>query len=61
MFRHTLWRLLERHQVWHAVPSAVLSYVGNSMQAVGEATFELINDLEGQRPDPGLCAPCARA
>ncbi len=45
--RHTLWRFLERGQMGHAVPSAVLNSVGNSARAIGEATFELIIDLEG--------------
>ena len=52
--RHTLWRFLERGHMGHAVPSAVLSSVGESVRAIGEATFELIIDLEGLRPDPAL-------
>ena len=52
--RHTLWRFLERGHVGLAVPSAVLSSVGGSVQAIEEATFEIILDLEGLRPDPAL-------
>ena len=52
--RHTLWRFLERGHTGRAVPSAVLSSVGESTRAIGEATFELIIDLEGLRPDPAL-------
>ena len=52
--RHTLWRFLERDQMGHAVPSAVLSSFGGSVGAIKEATFELIIDLEGLRPDPSL-------
>ena len=52
--RHTLWRFLERGHLGRAVPSAVLSSVGGSVQAIEEATFELIIDLEGLRPDPAL-------
>ena len=52
--RHTLWRFLERGHPGRAVPSAVLSSVGNSVQAIEAATFEIIIDLEGLRPDPAL-------
>ena len=52
--RHTLWRFLERGQAGRAVPSAVLSSVGGSTGAIKEATFEIIIDLEGLRPDPAL-------
>ena len=52
--RHTLWRFLERGHMGHVVPSAVLNNVGESARAIGEATFELIIDLEGLRPDPAL-------
>ena len=52
--RHTLWRFLERGHLGHAVPSAVLNFVGESVRAIGEATFELMIDLEGLRPDPAL-------
>ena len=52
--RHTLWRFLEQGQVGRAVPAAVLSSVGGSVGAIKEATFELIIDLEGLRPDPAL-------
>ena len=52
--RHTLWRFLERGKVGRAVPSAVLSSVGGSTGAIKAATFELIIDLEGLRPDPAL-------
>ena len=52
--RHTLWRFLERGHLGHAVPSAVLSKVGEGAGAIGEATFELMIDLEGLRPDPAL-------
>ncbi len=52
--RHTLWRFLERGHMGHAVPVAVLNSVGESARAIGEATFELIIDLEGLRPDPAL-------
>ena len=38
----------------HAVPAAVLSSVGESARAIGEATFEIMIDLEGLRPDPAL-------
>ena len=37
--RHTLWRFLERDQMGHAVPSAVLSSVGKSVRAIEAATF----------------------
>ena len=52
--RHTLWRFLERDQMGRAVPSAVLSSVGKSVRAIAAATYEIIIDLEGLRPDPAL-------
>ena len=52
--RHTLWRFLERGHMGRAVPSAVLSAVGGSVGAIKAATFEIIIDLEGLRPDPAL-------
>ena len=52
--RHTLWRFLERGHAGRAVPSAVLSSVGKSVKAIQAATFEIIIDLEGLRPDPAL-------
>ncbi len=52
--RHTLWRFLERGHTGRAVPSAVLSSVGKSVRAIEAATFEIIIDLEGLRPDPAL-------
>ena len=52
--RHTLWRFLERDHAGRAVPSAVLSSVGKSAQAIEAATFEIIIDMEGLRPDPAL-------
>ena len=52
--RHTLWRFLERGHTGRTVPSAVLGSVGGSVQAIEAATFELIIDLEGLRPDPAL-------
>ena len=52
--RHTLWRFLERGQLGRAVPSAVLSSVGGSVRAIEAATFAIIIDLEGLRPDPAL-------
>ena len=52
--RHTLWRFLERGHVGRAVPSAVISSVGGSVEAIKAATFEIIIDLEGLRPDPAL-------
>ena len=52
--RHTLWRFLERGHTGRAVPSAVVNNVGNSVQAIEAATFEIIIDLEGLRPDPAL-------
>ena len=52
--RHTLWRFLERGQLGRAVPSAVVNKVGNSIRAIEAATFEIIIDLEGLRPDPAL-------
>ena len=52
--RHTLWRFLERGHMGRAVPSAVLSSVGGSVRAIEAATFEIIIDLEGLRPDPAL-------
>ena len=52
--RHTLWRFLERGHGGRAVTSAVLNAVGGSVTAVEAATFEIIIDLEGLRPDPAL-------
>ena len=52
--RHTLWRFLERGHAGRAVPSAVLNKVGNNKAALEAATFEIIIDLEGLRPDPAL-------
>ena len=52
--RHTLWRFLERGHAGRAVPSAVLSSVGGSVRAIEAATYEIIIDLEGLRPDPAL-------
>ena len=52
--RHTLWRFLERGHLGHAVPSAVLNKVGGNVQTIEAATFEIIIDLEGLRPDPAL-------
>ena len=52
--RHTLWRFLERGHLGRAVPSVVLNKVGGSVQAIEAATFEIIIDLEGLRPDPAL-------
>ena len=52
--RHTLWRFLERGEMGRAVPSAVLSSVGNRVQAIEAATLEIIIDVEGLRPDPAL-------
>ena len=52
--RHTLWRFLERGEMGRAVPAAVLSSVGGSIRAIEAATFEIIIDLEGLRPDPAL-------
>ena len=52
--RHTLWRFLERGHTGRSVPSAVLNSVGGSVRAIEEATFEIIIDLEGLRPDPAL-------
>ena len=52
--RHTLWRFLERGHVGRAVPSAVLNAVGGNIAALEAATLEIIIDLEGLRPDPGL-------
>ena len=52
--RHTLWRFLERGHAGRAVPSAVLSSVGGSVGAIKAATFEIIIDLEGLRPNPAL-------
>ncbi len=54
MSRHTLWRFIERGQMGRAVPSAVLSKVGGSVRAIEAATFEIIIDIEGLRPDPAL-------
>ena len=55
--RHTLWRFLERGHAGRAVPSAVLSSVGKSAQAIEAAGLEIIIDLEGLRPDPALRSP----
>ena len=52
--RHTLWRFLEQGHMGRAVPSAVLRSLGKSIQAIEAATFEIIIDLEGLRPDPAL-------
>ena len=52
--RHTLWRFLERGHKGRSVPSAVVNRVRNSVRAIEAATFELIIDLEGLRPDPAL-------
>ena len=52
--RHTLWRFLEQGHLGRAVPSAVLTSVGGSVREIEAATFELIIDLEGLRPDPAL-------
>ncbi len=52
--RHTLWRFLERGHTGRSVPQAVLSKVGNNVKAIQAATFEIIIDLEGLRPDPAL-------
>ena len=52
--RHTLWRFLERGHLGRSVPSAVLSSVGGSVEAIKAASFEIIIDLEGLRPDPAL-------
>ena len=52
--RHTLWRFLERGHAGRAVPAAVVSSVGESVRAIEAATFEIIIDLEGLRPDPAL-------
>ena len=52
--RHTLWRFLERGEMGRAVPSAVVNKVGNSVRAIEAATFEIIVDLEGLRPDPAF-------
>ncbi len=52
--RHTLWRFLERGHMGRALPSAVLTSVGGSVREIEAATFELIIDLEGLRPDPAL-------
>ena len=52
--RHTLWRFLEQGHMGRAVPSAVLNSVGGSVRAIEAATYEIIIDLEGLRPDPAL-------
>ena len=52
--RHTLWRFLEQGHTGRAVPSAVLSSVGGSVRKIEAATYEVIIDLEGLRPDPAL-------
>ena len=54
MSRHTLWRFLEKGHLRRAVPSAVLSSVGGSVREIEAATFEVIIDLEGLRPDSAL-------
>ena len=54
MSRHTLWRFLEQGHTGRAVPFAVVNKVGSGVRAIEEATFELIIDLEGLRPDPAL-------
>ena len=59
--RHTLWRFLERGHSGRAVPSAVLSSVGKSAQAIEAARLEIIIDLEGLRPDPALRVICVSA
>ena len=51
--RHTLWRFLERGHPGRAVPSAVQNAVGGNVAAIEAATFELLIDLEGLRPDVG--------
>ena len=38
--------------------AAVLGSVGGSVAAIKAATFEIIIDLEGLRPDPGLRPLC---
>lgn len=58
--RHTLWRFLERDQMGYAVPSAVLSSVGNSVLAIETATLEIIIDMKGLRTDPAQRPLCAR-
>ena len=52
--RHTLWRFLERGHMGRAVPSAVLNAVGGNRATLEAATYEVIIDLEGLRPDPVL-------
>ena len=52
--RHTLWRFLERGHTGRSVPSAVVNKVSNSVRAIEAATFEIMIDLEGLRPDPAL-------
>ena len=52
--RHTLWRFLERGHTGRSLPSAVLNSVGGSVRAIEAATYEIIIDLEGLRPDPAL-------
>ena len=52
--RHTLWRFLEKGEMGRAVPSAVVNKVGNSVRAIEAATYEIIIDPEGLRPDPAL-------
>ena len=47
-------RFLERDQMGHALPSAVLISVGESVRAIEAATLDIIIDLEGLRPDPAL-------
>ena len=52
--RHTLWRYLEKGHAGRAVPAAVLSSLGGSVNDIEAATLEIIIDLEGLRPDPAL-------
>ena len=52
--RHSLWRFLERGHAGRAVLSAVLSSGRGSVREIEAATFEIIIDLEGLRPDPAL-------
>ena len=54
VFRHTLWRFLERGHMGQAVPSAVLSSVGGNVRAIVRARQQLLIDLMGLRPDPAL-------
>ena len=52
--RHTLWRFLERGHLGHAVPSAVLRSVGESVREIEAATLEIIIDLDGLQLGPIL-------